>query len=184
MVARSDDNRDRDLIRRALDEARPVREESTGGGEIVAADDEVLGSGADWLRGYRLLREIQRGGQGVVYEALQEGTRRRVAVKVLRDGPLAAPAERARFEREVTLLAALSHPNIVTIHESGEAASRLYFVMDYISGEPLDVYMQSGVRSIESTLVLFGKIASAVEAAHVRGILHRDLKPSNVRVDR
>jgi tetratricopeptide (TPR) repeat protein/tRNA A-37 threonylcarbamoyl transferase component Bud32 len=137
----------------------------------------------DSFAGYQILKELHRGGQGVVYQAIQKSTKRKVALKVMREGPFATAAEEARFEREVQILGQLNHPNIVAIHDSGQAAGCHYFVMDYISGQPLDVWMASGERSVEETLRLFAKICNAVNAAHLRGITHRDLKPSNIRVD-
>ena len=81
------------------------------------------------------------------------------------------------------ILGQLNHPNIVAIHESGHTPDYAFFVMDYISGQPLDQYVQSSKLSQEALLRLFGHICEGVNAAHVRGIIHRDLKPSNVRVD-
>jgi WD40 repeat protein/tetratricopeptide (TPR) repeat protein len=138
--------------------------------------------------GYQILKELHRGGQGVVYQALQKSTKRKVAIKVMKEGPFASAGDRARFEREVQILGQLSHPNIVAIHDSGVTADTgvgryHYFVMDYISGQPLDVYMASGGRSIADTLKLFARVCEAVNAAHLRGIIHRDLKPGNIRVD-
>lgn len=137
----------------------------------------------DSFPGYELLREIHRGGQGIVYCARQHSTDRDVALKVLLDGAFAGSLDRGRFEREVKLLAALRHPNIVTIHDSGTAAGHFFFVMDYIAGQPLDLYTSGRPRSIKQTLMLFSKICDAVNAAHARGIIHRDLKPANIRVD-
>jgi serine/threonine protein kinase len=137
----------------------------------------------DSFVGYQIIREIHRGGQGVVYQAVQKSTKRRVAIKVMKEGPFATKAERARFEREVEILGQLNHPNIVNVHDSGQAAGHFYYVMDYISGQPLDVWMAGGPRTIEQTLRLFQKICEAVSAAHVKGIIHRDLKPANIRID-
>ena len=138
---------------------------------------------ANAIAGYELLREIHRGGQGVVYEAAQQATGRSVAVKVMRDGPFLGPRDKARFDREVRVLAQLRHPNIVTIHDSGQAAGSHYFVMDYIAGEPLDVFLAERDLSINQVLVLFTKICAAVNAAHLRGVIHRDLKPGNILID-
>ncbi|MCK4341281.1 MAG: protein kinase [Phycisphaerae bacterium] len=137
----------------------------------------------DSFAGYKILKEIHRGGQGVVYQALQKSTKRKVAIKVMKEGPFAGTADKARFDREVQVLGQLKHSNIVAIHETGVAAGCHFFVMDYISGQPLDVYMQSGKRSVDETAALFAKICEAVNAAHVRGIIHRDLKPGNIRID-
>ncbi|MFH0981760.1 MAG: protein kinase [Planctomycetota bacterium] len=137
----------------------------------------------DSFAGYTILREIHRGGQGVVYQALQQGTKRKVAIKAMREGPFAGRHDKARFEREVEILGQLNHPNIVAIHDSGTAGGSFYFVMDYISGRPLDVWIASGKRTIEETLRLFAKICDAVNAAHLRGVIHRDLKPGNIQID-
>ena len=93
---------------------------------------------SDSFAGYHLVCEIHRGGQGVVYQAIQKSTRRKVAIKVLKEGSFSSAAERMRFEREIQILGQLQHPNIVAIHDSGEADGRFYFVMDYISGRALD----------------------------------------------
>ena len=92
------------------------------------------------LPGYELLGEVHRGGQGVVYQAIHKTTKRKVAVKVMREGLLASPREKARFDRELEILGRLSHPNIVTIHDSGALGGNAYFVMDYIAGQPLDAH--------------------------------------------
>lgn len=165
------------LARRQADESETAMTRRAGS----------TGSVAGWLTtdslpGYDLLREIHRGGQGVVYQAVQKGTKRKVAIKVMREGPFADPRDRARFEREVEILGRLNHPNIVAIHDSGCLSGNHYFVMDYISGQPLDTWVAGGQRTIEETLRLFAKICQAVNAAHLRGVVHRDLKPGNIRI--
>src|SRR5437667_12839890 len=97
----------------------------------------------DTFPGYEIIREIHRGGQGLVYQAVQKATRRRVAIKVMKEGPFHSAREMARFEREVQILGQLKHPNIVAVHDSGVAGGHHFFVMDYISGQPLDEYMTS-----------------------------------------
>src|SRR5439155_22368382 len=95
------------------------------------------------LAGYDVVREIHRGGQGVVFEAMQRSTERTVAIKWMRQGPFASASDRVRFEREVRILAQLNHPNIVTIHDSGVTpGGDSYFVMNYVAGLPLDAYFQ------------------------------------------
>jgi serine/threonine protein kinase/Tfp pilus assembly protein PilF len=179
----SESRRERELIEEALEEA------FNGGQTPPTADptdSDTPGSAQpppDSFTGYELVGEIHRGGQGVVYQALQKATRRKVAIKALREGPFAGPRDKARFEQEVQILGQLKHPNIVAIHHSGEAAGHHFFVMDYIAGQPLDVFMASEVRSIDDTLRLFAKICEAINAAHLRGAIHRDLKPSNIRID-
>ncbi len=135
------------------------------------------------IEGYEILREIRRGGQGVVYEAVQESTKRTVAVKVMHGGPFVGRRGRARFRREVEILGQLQHPNIVAIHDSGTVTGSFFYVMDYVPGRSLDDHVASVEPSIDDTLRAFAKICDAVNAAHLRGIIHRDLKPSNVLMD-
>ncbi len=132
---------------------------------------------------FQLLDELDGGGQGIVYRAKQFGTKRIVALKVIREGALASASERQRFKNEVTLASRLDHPNIVSVYECGQEDGRDYFAMEYVDGEPLDRYLCTRTLSIEETLTLFLQICDAVHYAHQRGVIHRDLKPSNVLVD-
>ncbi len=176
------ESRQREMISRALREVEEAESRATTtSGKRGSARSFTLPP--DSFAGYMLLGELHRGGQGVVYQAMQHSTNRKVAIKVLREGPFAGPADHARFEREVRTLAALNHPNIVAIHDSGEQAGLFYIVMDYIAGQSLDGYVASAERTIPEIVALFGKICEAVNAAHLRGIMHRDLKPSNIRID-
>lgn len=164
------------------------------------------------IPGYDELREIRRGGQGVVFSATQRSTKRRVAIKVLLDGAWASDSRRRRFEREIDLIATLHHPNIVRLYDSGVTdAGYPYYVMEFIEGvgldeligdaaladdwskthrgEPLDVRVPmprseaSPLFSVRATFQLFAKVCDAVNYAHQRGVIHRDLKPSNIRID-
>lgn len=134
------------------------------------------------IPGYTIVGEIHRGGQAAVLEAIQESTRRRVAIKVLREGRLDGSRDRLRFEREVHILAQLSHPCIVAIHDSGQIDECFYFVMDYVPHD-LEEQAASHERAVDAIMRTMVKIARAVHAAHLRGIIHRDLKPSNIRID-
>ncbi len=141
------------------------------------------------IPGYEILREIHRGGQGVVFLAEQRATRRAVAIKVMRQGPFATRADRKRFDREIATLSRLNHPNIVAVHDAGTVAGFQYFVMNYVDGEPLDAalsrYGPPGTPArLAATLRTFLIVCDAVDAAHQQGVVHRDLKPSNIRVDR
>ena len=134
---------------------------------------------------FRVEREIGAGGMAVVFLAEDLKHRRKVAIKMMRGGVFAGTSDRMRFEREIQILARLSHPNIITIYDSGEATGGHYFVMDYVEGRTLDRHLQGTDKpgSIIDTLRLFRKICSAVNAAHLTGIIHRDLKPSNILID-
>ncbi|HSW45534.1 MAG TPA: protein kinase [Phycisphaerae bacterium] len=160
-----------------------VRQVSAASSQGAQGDGPVMTPPEGSLPGYEILGEIHRGGQGVVYQALQKATRRKVAIKVMREGPFASWRDRARFDREVQVLAALKHPSIVTIHDSGTASGWQFVVMDYVEGLPLNVWQSSGPRTIEQSLRLFVTICDAVNAAHIKGIIHRDLKPGNIRIN-
>lgn len=149
-------------------------------GETRSPDTGLL---SDAIPGYRILKEIHRGGQGVVYQAIQLSTKRKVALKVMLEGPFAGPASKRRFEREIELVGTLRHPNIVPIFDSGIAQGRFFYAMDYIRGAPLNRDAGAESRSVEDTLRLFAKVCSAIDHAHQKGIVHRDLKPSNILVD-
>lgn len=163
-----------------------VRAAHSGGGGSSGASGASLSAAqlpADAIPGYEITHEIHRGGQGVVYAAMQLATRRTVAIKVMREGPFASASDRARFEREVRILAQLRHPNIVAIHDSGVAANCFYYVMDLIVGEPPDRAAADHQWSVDQTLRAFVRICDAVNAAHMRGVIHRDLKPGNILID-
>jgi len=164
-------------------------------GEVLAANArDVTADGGDLdddIPGYHINREISRGGQAIIYEAEQIATKRRVAVKMLLQGSFATSRQRARFEREVEIVAGLTHPNIVTVYESGVAgAGRHYLAMEYVNGVPLDQYLQQRAsghavwrEAVRARIQLVEKICDAVNYAHQRGVIHRDLKPGNILVD-
>ncbi|MFQ5507390.1 MAG: protein kinase, partial [Planctomycetota bacterium] len=136
------------------------------------------------IEGYEITREIHRGGQGIVYQAIQRSTKRKVAIKVLLEGPYASDHARRRFEREIELVASLRHPNIIGIFHSGRTPDgRQFCVMDYVRGVPLDRYVHEKKLTLEAALGLFATVCEAVNYAHQKGVIHRDLKPSNILVD-
>jgi WD40 repeat protein len=143
----------------------------------------------DLIPGYRLLAEINRGSQGVVYRAVQERTKRTVAVKMLLGGAFATDRQRARFEREVEIVAGLNHSGIVTIYDRTPVRGGRYaYAMEYIEGSvPLDAWRpasEGGARAqVRTRLILFAEICDAVSYAHQRGVIHRDLKPANILID-
>jgi len=156
---------------------------SDSGFPAAVADSATATADVSQIQGYEFLHELGRGGMGVVYLAVQQSTRRRVAVKVLLDGRLASEGARRRFEREVELAAGLDHPHIVTILESGISSGRYYFAMQYIEGCRLDEFFKSKALPPREVLTAFAEVCDAVNYAHQRGVIHRDLKPSNILVD-
>ena len=164
------------------------------GSRVVSPDEPTRVSGVplvgetplaidNLIEGYRVENEVHRGGQGVVYRAVQLATKRTVALKVLLEGPFAGETARRRFEREVELAASLQHPNIVTILHSGESAGRYFCAMEFVDGLRLDRYLAQVRPNFEETINLFVRVCDAVNYAHQRGVIHRDLKPSNILVD-
>ncbi|MHC4947551.1 MAG: protein kinase domain-containing protein [Planctomycetota bacterium] len=138
---------------------------------------------AETLVGYDIVDEIHRGGQGVVYRAVQRSTERLVAVKVLARGRFATATQMRRFAREVRLAARLQHPNIVTIFDSGLDRGRWFYAMELVDGVPLDRFLAARQPDLETRVRLVAAICSAVRYAHAAGVIHRDLKPQNVLVD-
>jgi hypothetical protein len=140
------------------------------------------------IPGYELKRELGRGGQAIVLLAKHRSTGKKVAIKMMREGPLAAERSHTRFDREVEALAALNHPNIVAIIDTGTTPdSGRYIVMNYIDGISLDAYMKqrhaNPADDPAALLRLFLKICRAVNAAHTRGINGQPIKrQSNVSV--
>lgn len=122
------------------------------------------------------------GGMSVVYKAKQLRVNRYVAIKTIRMQLDTKPVYRERFQREISSLFSLSHPNIVTVHDFLIGPDEQpYVVMDYLRGKPLDELIKNeGTLSIERFARITVQICSALDHAHKRGIIHRDLKPSNV----
>lgn len=163
-----------------------ARQTAESGTHSRGSERSVADLPASWstsIPGYEIIRKIRHGGQGVVFEAFHEATHRRVAIKMMRDGTGSGQNDITRFQREIRILGALRHPNIVNIHDSGRVAGQFYFVMAYISGASLDGYVNGHDHSQTQLLRLFEEICKPVHAAHLRGIIHRDLKPSNILTD-
>ncbi len=132
---------------------------------------------------FDILREIGRGGMGVVYEARQRQPERRVALKVLRDQHLPGDERHRLFDREIRALARLRHPGITAIYESGAAEQGPYYAMEFIEGESLGAFARAHVLDLRAKLRLFLAICAAVAYAHQHGVIHRDLKPGNILID-
>lgn len=129
---------------------------------------------------YGIVRELGRGGMGVVYQATHRSLRRVVALKMILSGGFASESQRQRFRREAELAARVQHPNIVQIFEVGLAGERPYLALEFVEGGTLaDRQLRSPLKSHASAR-LVEILARAVHHAHARGIIHRDLKPANI----
>lgn len=204
-----------DHIVELIEDGRPVADLSLEQGRehlraqvdrlIRLAQGVALGRGDPLPRiaGYTILSELGRGGMGIVYLAQQEKLGGRlVAIKLLLDGAWASGKQRRRFEREAELVAALRHPNIVRLYDSGLTEDRFpYYVMEYVEGTGLQDWSSGSTdtsspnwipdglpadspsASVRDAAEMVAKISEAVGYAHQRGTIHRDLKPSNILVD-
>ncbi len=131
---------------------------------------------------YTILRKLGSGGMGDVYLAQDTTLARQVALKMVRPDVAADPARRARFEAEARAVAALNHPNIVTVHTIERAGDAHFITMEYIAGRPLSAEIPAAGLPIRRFLDLALPLVEAVAAAHEQGVTHRDLKPDNVMV--
>src|SRR5919197_986695 len=133
------------------------------------------------LAGYRIERVLGRGGMSVVYLAHDPRLKRNVALKLLSPELADDEAFRARLLRESQLAASLDHPNVVPVYESGEVDGLLYIAMRFVPGTDLRALLRvEGGLAPQRALTLVEQVASALDAAHERGLVHRDVKPSNI----
>ena len=133
---------------------------------------------------YEILRPLGAGGMGEVFLARDPRLGREVALKVLPAAFAGDPARRRRFEDEARTVAALNHPNIVTLHSIESADGVDFLTMEYVDGETLDRAIGPVGLAPARFLEIARTLAAAVAAAHRRGVVHRDLKPANVMIDR
>ena len=168
----------------------PDATRAPGSAEPHSGDDqvEVVRVGPDTeevLRsaGYEVVRELGRGGMGVVYEARQVALNRVVAIKLIRSAEFASEAERLRFRNEAEAVARMDHPNIVPIYEVRRHRGNDFFSMKLVPGAGLDKRLDRYLADPRAAARLAATAAEAIHHAHRRGILHRDLKPANVLVD-
>lgn len=199
----SDSNPVAALYREFLDQRNSGREPSIA--EFLARcpeeNREELRSALDFLKDSRvadtkekhkfgdfeLVREIGRGGMGVVYEATQISIRRPVALKILSPWTAQEPQARSRLLQEAQALAKLRHPNIVAIFAAGEEDKTPYLAMEYVPGDSLDktiakAHKEGRTIPISQIIRWVWRIASALDCAHGAGIIHRDIKPQNIRI--
>ncbi len=170
----------RDLLEAMLDEGDAAE-------EADAIETSYLGD-------YRIIRELGRGGMGVVYEAIQESLQRRVALKVLAAHMTLEPEQIERFRREAAAIAKLDHPSIVRVHGIEHVAGTHFFAMEFVEGrtltEAIDRYAEEGSfgvlkgasRSTEAAEIV-ARVAEALAYSHAAGVVHRDVKPQNILID-
>ncbi len=174
-------------------ELRAMLEHSRGARDRIAnAVERAAGhaaGGQNWIGrrfgAYQVVREIGRGGMGLVFEACRDDAEyeKRVALKVAPDWrDLERLRERFRSERQI--LARLEHPNIARFLDGGSEDGLPYFAMEYIDGKPVTAWATEHALDIRQRIVLFRQICAAVAYAHENLIIHRDLKPANILVDR
>jgi len=171
-----DDAELRDRVLGLLERHRDTRTEEPSFLRLDGGDPDRIGP-------YRILQRLGEGGMGIVYAAEQrEPVRRRVAIKVLRDGHNSREVL-ARFDVERQALALMNHGNIARIIDAGTTADRRPFIaMEFVPGEPITRYCERYDLSVEQRLALFRRVCDAVQHAHQKGVIHRDLKPSNILV--
>ncbi len=182
-----------EVLRRAFPEAASaagadhvtdtVAQTRPGGGPPGgAATDEAPRLGIPFGR-YFLQEEIGRGAMGVVYRAIDLQLRRLVALKVLPSAEKPTEEMTLRFQREAFLAARVQHPGIVQVHDVGETDGRLYYTMELVEGDSLQVVMRAMQRiPPRIALLITREAARAVQAAHEQNLVHRDLKPANILI--
>jgi serine/threonine protein kinase len=131
-----------------------------------------------------IIELIGQGGMGCVYKARQPQLNRLVALKLLSQALAENPAFADRFTREARALAALNHPNIVTIHDFGQSGGFFFLLMEYVDGVNLRQALRAGHFTPEQALAIVAPICDALQFAHDSGIVHRDIKPENLLLDK
>ena len=136
------------------------------------------------LGAFEIVAPLGAGGMGEVYRAKDTRLGREVAVKVVSERLAHDPHALARLEREARAVAALSHPNIVSLHDFGRENGLAFAVMELLEGEPLDRYLSGGTLAWRRALEIAAAICDGLASAHARGFVHRDLKPANIFITR
>ena len=156
----------------------------SGDGTMLLSGETVAGQTLPGKEGrYVVIEELGRGAMGVVWKSKDTLLERIVAYKTLSSAIRNHPAAVKYFMSEAKSLAALNHPNIVTVYDIGQEGNTYYIVMEYVAGMTLaDFIAEKGKLSIRNALIIAGKIASGLAYAHERRVVHRDIKPSNIMI--
>jgi serine/threonine protein kinase len=161
-----------------IDPNAPTMRDPTAGGSAPEAGPRLIGRK---IGEFQVVRELGRGGMGVVYAARDPRLDRPVALKVLLPEFASDPSYELNFLKEARSAAKFSHPNIVTVYEAGRFRGQLFMAMEFVQGDSLERFVEEGKKLPPGSVFDFGsQIASALEAMHAVGMVHRDLKPSNV----
>src|SRR6266404_7945046 len=131
-----------------------------------------------------ILGFVGKGGMGAVYKARQPALERIVALKILPPQAASGPGFAERFHREARALARLNHPNIVAVHDFGQAGALPFFIMEFVDGPNLRQLERAGKLSPREALQIVPQICEALQFAHDEGIVHRDIKPENILLDK
>jgi DNA-binding beta-propeller fold protein YncE/tRNA A-37 threonylcarbamoyl transferase component Bud32 len=136
------------------------------------------------IAGYRLEERVGRGGMAIVYRAYEARLDRDVALKILAPALARDDAFRRRFIRESRIAAAVDHPNIIPVFDAGEADGVLFIAMRFVHGRDVRTLLDAAGRLSPGRVTdIIAQVASALDAAHARGLLHRDVKPANILLD-
>lgn len=159
-----------------------TEKQSVGSPEEGGRPEPTVRNAEEWpaVEGYQIVRELGRGGRGVVYQARQEGQNRLVALKMILVGEQTSESDLARFRQEAETLARLQHPGIVQVLEVGQCQGRPFLAMEYVAGGSLAERLNERPWDARKAADLVGQLALAMQAAHEVGVVHRDLKPENV----
>jgi serine/threonine protein kinase/tetratricopeptide (TPR) repeat protein len=153
-----------------------------GAAKMLESDQEL--KSGQTIGHYEILSTLGRGGMGEVYLAMDSKLGRKVALKFLSAYFTRDKDRLRRFEQEARATSALNHPNILTIHEIGEADGRRFIATEFVDGETLRPRISIGPLQLGETLSIAEQAASALAAAHAVGIIHRDIKPENIMLRR
>jgi serine/threonine-protein kinase len=159
--------------------------EDTPGLPICSSCQTLLAASPPILPGYRIARELGRGGMGVVYLAVHDSHGDVVAVKTVAPALVGTAEMVDRFLREARVLEALNHPHIVRFREMGEANGLLYFAMEYVRGiDAEELLATHGPLPVDRAVGMIAQVLRALDYAHGRGFVHRDVKPANILITR